>query len=172
MLVRVLLEQYVLAGASGRCSRGETSLPIFPQSLWRPASYRRDFKTTTLGRWLHWFDASSTTQLSSGMNSNLHSITNSSILSNQCRYEIINEPPPGTDLWPWYARCDSAIKDNPCLFCRDFAANLMFPFYKRVIEALTGVRDGLPTCPATAPTGANCSYPGITLYTTEPCCNE
>ena len=39
----------------------------------------------------------------------------------------------------------------------------LYPFYTRAIEALTGVRDGLPTCPATAPTSLTgaCAYPQL-----------
>ena len=39
----------------------------------------------------------------------------------------------------------------------------LYPFYQRVIEALTGVRDGLPTCPADQPTSLSgaCAYPQL-----------
>ena len=37
----------------------------------------------------------------------------------------------------------------------------LYPFYTRAVEALTGVRDGRPTCPAAAPTSLAdaCAYP-------------
>jgi endoglycosylceramidase len=57
--------------------------------------------------------------------------------------ELMNEPQSGeTDL-------------------ADFAPDLLYPFYRRAIEALTGVRDGLATCPTAAPTGARCAYPDL-----------
>jgi len=57
--------------------------------------------------------------------------------------ELMNEPQSGeTDL-------------------ADFAPDLLYPFYRRAIEALTGVRDGLSTCAAAAPTGATCAYPAL-----------
>ena len=39
----------------------------------------------------------------------------------------------------------------------------LYPFYTRAIEALTGVRDGRPTCPQTAPTSltGSCAYPQL-----------
>lgn len=59
--------------------------------------------------------------------------------------EIMNEPQPGEfDLMA-------------------MARDRMYPFYARVIQAVTGVRDGLPTCPAEMPTSGDgsCAYPDL-----------
>ncbi len=56
----------------------------------------------------------------------------------------MNEPQPGTYI-DQYA----------------FATDQLYPFYQRVIQAITGVRDNLPDCPKDAPTGINCSYPSL-----------
>jgi hypothetical protein len=48
-------------------------------------------------------------------------------------YEPANEPEPGTVLDPWTQ-----------------ARDRLYPFYRRVVQAVTGVRDGLPTCNVTA----------------------
>lgn len=59
--------------------------------------------------------------------------------------EIMNEPQPGEVGFTAMAR------------------DLLYPFYARVIQAVTGVRDGLPTCPAEAPTShdGSCAYPDL-----------
>ncbi len=46
-----------------------------------------------------------------------------------------------------------------------FAEQQLYPFYRRAIEALTGVRDGLPTCPAGRPSSMDltCAYPSMGL---------
>lgn len=62
-------------------------------------------------------------------------------------FEIMNEPLPGSHL-------DLV----------DFADNFLFQFYKRTIQALTGVRDGLPDCPATAPGSSGCAYPDLGIH--------
>jgi hypothetical protein len=49
-------------------------------------------------------------------------------------YEIQNEPMPGSQI-DIYA----------------FSKNTLYPFYKRFIQAVTGVRDGLPECDAEDP---------------------
>ncbi len=59
-------------------------------------------------------------------------------------YEIMNEPQPGFH-WNFI----------------DFSNTILYPFYARVIQAITGVRDGLPTCPASQPTGTDCAYPSL-----------
>lgn len=66
-------------------------------------------------------------------------------------YEVMNEPQPGS------------LASLPVENLYTATAQDLFPFYQRVIEALTGVRDGLPTCPATEPTSlANaCAYPQL-----------
>jgi len=43
-------------------------------------------------------------------------------------FEIMNEPAPSE------------------LRLLDFSTNKLYPFYKRAVQAVTGVRDGLPTC--------------------------
>jgi len=78
--------------------------------------------------------------------------------SNVLGYEIMNEPLPGLHLNFF-----------------EFSAKFLYPFYARVIQAITGVRDGLPTCPSNAPTGTNCAYPDLGvgdqrhLFFMEPC---
>ena len=66
-------------------------------------------------------------------------------------YEVMNEPQPGS------------LSSLPVENLYTATAQDLFPFYQRVIEALTGVRDGLPTCPATAPTSLSnaCAYPQL-----------
>eukprot|EP01137_Pigoraptor_chileana_P012112 Opistho-2@64090 len=57
-------------------------------------------------------------------------------------YEIMNEPQPGTHIEPF-----------------GFASKYLYPFYKRVIQAITGVRDGLPDCPPGQTTGLRIPRP-------------
>jgi endoglycosylceramidase len=64
-------------------------------------------------------------------------------------YEIMNEPQPGT------------LSALPLTNLYDASSADLYPFYRRVVEALTGVRDNLPTCPSSAPTGAHCAYPQL-----------
>jgi endoglycosylceramidase len=66
-------------------------------------------------------------------------------------YELMNEPQPGS------------IGSLPAANGYQASSQDLYPFYKRAIEALTGVRDGLPTCPTTSPTSlANtCAYPQL-----------
>jgi endoglycosylceramidase len=66
-------------------------------------------------------------------------------------YELMNEPQTGSlTALPLENLYQSASQD-------------LYPFYKRAIEALTGVRDGLPTCPSSAPTSLTdtCAYPQL-----------
>ncbi len=63
-------------------------------------------------------------------------------------YEIINEPQPGS------------------FAAYDVSDNYLYPFYTRVIQALTGVRDGLPDCPASQPSQATCAYPDLGIHDT------
>lgn len=60
-------------------------------------------------------------------------------------FEIMNEPQMG--------------EMDPMAASRD----RMYPFYARVIQAVTGERDGLPTCPTAAPTSTDgsCAYPDL-----------
>jgi hypothetical protein len=55
-------------------------------------------------------------------------------------YEIINEPPLGS------------VSALPLANLYTASSQQLYPFYARLIEALTGVRDGRPTCPASSPT--------------------
>ena len=67
-------------------------------------------------------------------------------------YELMNEPQPGsTGSTPAGNGYQASSQD-------------LYPFYTRAIEALTGVRDGKPTCPAAAPTSLTdaCAYPQLT----------
>jgi endoglycosylceramidase len=66
-------------------------------------------------------------------------------------YEIMNEPQPGSTA------------DLPVANAYQSSAQELYPFYTRAIEALTGVRDGKPTCPATSPTSLSgaCAYPQL-----------
>ncbi len=64
-------------------------------------------------------------------------------------YELMNEPQPGS------------IASLPIANIYQASANDLYPFYKRAIEALTGVRDSLATCPMNSPTGTNCAYPQL-----------
>ena len=66
-------------------------------------------------------------------------------------YEVMNEPQPGS------------LAAVPLENLYAASAHDLFPFYRRVVEALTGVRDGLPTCARSAPSSmANaCAYPAL-----------
>jgi endoglycosylceramidase len=66
-------------------------------------------------------------------------------------YELMNEPQPGS------------LSSTPAANGYTASSQELYPFYKRAIEALTGVRDGLPSCPATAPTSLTntCAYPQL-----------
>jgi endoglycosylceramidase len=66
-------------------------------------------------------------------------------------YELMNEPQPGT------------LGSTPAADGYTTSSQDLYPFYKRAIEALTGVRDGLSTCPASAPTSLTnaCAYPQL-----------
>lgn len=60
-------------------------------------------------------------------------------------YEIMNEPLPGVIA--------------PVVF----SAGYLYPFYRRVIDALTGQRDGA-ACLATARTAPSCGYPDLGIH--------
>ena len=67
-------------------------------------------------------------------------------------FEIINEPNPGTALGPLH-----------------FGRSLLYPLYTRVVQAVTGVRDGLPPCaPGLSPYAQppTCAYPDLGLHDT------
>jgi endoglycosylceramidase len=65
-------------------------------------------------------------------------------------YELMNEPQPGS------------LASIPIPNLYTASADDLYPFYRRAIEALTGVRDGLPTCahPDEA-TAGTCAYPQL-----------
>ncbi len=65
-------------------------------------------------------------------------------------YELMNEPQPGS-------LAQIPIPDLYTASARD-----LYPFYRRAVEALTGVRDGMPTCalPDDAMAG-HCAYPAL-----------
>ena len=62
-------------------------------------------------------------------------------------FELLNEPQPGTRL-------------PPVWFGRDY----LYPFYARVVQAVTGVTDGLPRC--VPPVYGNCSFPDLGVHDT------
>ena len=69
-------------------------------------------------------------------------------------FELMNEPQPGSTL-------------NPFTFGRD----LLYPLYARAVQAITGVRDGLPPCSSTRtpylPRGPPaCPYPDLRVHDT------
>ncbi len=66
-------------------------------------------------------------------------------------YELMNEPQPGS------------LASLPAANGYQASSQELYPFYTRAIEALTGVRDGLPTCTAGAPTSLSntCAYPKL-----------
>jgi endoglycosylceramidase len=66
-------------------------------------------------------------------------------------YELMNEPQPGS------------VGSTPAANGYAASSQELYPFYKRAIQALTGVRDGLPTCPASSPTSPSeaCAYPRL-----------
>ena len=66
-------------------------------------------------------------------------------------YELMNEPQPGS------------TGPTPAANGYQASSQDLYPFYTRAIEALTGVRDGRPTCPQTAPTSltGSCAYPQL-----------
>jgi len=70
-------------------------------------------------------------------------------------YELMNEPQPGS------------LSSLPLANLYQSASETLYPFYKRAIEALTGVRDRLPTCPASTPTSLSntCAYPELAHVT-------
>ena len=60
--------------------------------------------------------------------------------------ELLNEPQPGTTLPPLI-----------------FGAEFLYPLYKRVVQAITGERDGLPDCETGIPyhNSSACAYPSL-----------
>ena len=71
-------------------------------------------------------------------------------------YEIMNEPPPSQ------------------LNVLDFSNKILYPFYKRVIQAVTGVRDHLKDCPLNDTIRDDCAFPDLNIHShqlmfVEPC---
>jgi endoglycosylceramidase len=64
-------------------------------------------------------------------------------------YELMNEPQVGS------------IASLPLENLYQASSQDLYPFYKKAVEALTGVRDGETTCPATAPNSNSCAYPQL-----------
>jgi endoglycosylceramidase len=66
-------------------------------------------------------------------------------------YELINEPRPGS------------VSSPPVSDTYQASSQELYPFYKRAVEALTGVRDGLATCSTANPTSLTdtCAYPQL-----------
>jgi len=66
-------------------------------------------------------------------------------------YELMNEPQPGSS------------GSTPAGNGYQASSQDLYPFYTRAVEALTGVRDGRPTCPEAAPTSltGSCAYPKL-----------
>jgi hypothetical protein len=64
-------------------------------------------------------------------------------------YELMNEPQVGS------------IAALPLENLYQASSQDLYPFYKKAIEALTGVRDGQATCPTTAPNSNSCAYPQL-----------
>ena len=62
-------------------------------------------------------------------------------------YEVMNEPSPG--FLPFGT----------------METGYLYPFYRRVIDAITGAGDGLP-CPASTPAVAACGYPDLGIHDT------
>ncbi|MGP0029367.1 MAG: glycoside hydrolase family 5 protein [Acidimicrobiales bacterium] len=70
-------------------------------------------------------------------------------------YELMNEPQPGS------------LSSIPVTNAYQASSQQLYPFYTRAVEALTGVRDGKPTCPTISPTSLTgaCAYPQLAHVT-------
>lgn len=73
-------------------------------------------------------------------------------VANVIGYEIINEPPPGI------ATTLDSVADIPVL---GFSTEYLFPMYRRFIQAIVGVRDGMSDCLADQPVGNDCAFPNL-----------
>ena len=45
-----------------------------------------------------------------------------------------------------------------------FSNQILYPFYKRVIQAITGVRDDLPDCPLNDTIRDDCAFPDLGVH--------
>ena len=72
------------------------------------------------------------------------------VLDGVLGWELMNEPLPGLDV--------NLV---------GFSDKVLYPFYGRLVQAVTGVRDGLPSCPASDPISlaGDCAYPDLGLHT-------
>ena len=61
--------------------------------------------------------------------------------------EIMNEPIPDAEL--------DVLR---------FSKEKLYPFYARAIQAITGTRDGLPTCDAARPMADGCAFPPLASF--------
>ncbi|GMH76821.1 hypothetical protein TrLO_g2673 [Triparma laevis f. longispina] len=61
-------------------------------------------------------------------------------------FEIMNEPPPSE------------------LNVVGFSDNILYPFYRRVIQAVTGVRDGMDDCESDNVVGNDCAHPDMMIH--------
>lgn len=68
-------------------------------------------------------------------------------------YELMNEPEPGSTGSLPFSNLYQASSEN------------LYPFYTKAIEALTGVRDAMATCPSSDPMTVGCAYPALTHVT-------
>jgi len=75
-------------------------------------------------------------------------------VQNVIGYEIINEPPPGI-----LTTADS-LDEIPVL---GFSTKFLFPMYRRFIQGITGVRDGMRDCSPAQPIGEDCAHPDLQL---------
>jgi hypothetical protein len=95
-------------------------------------------------------------------------------------WEIMNEPLPGEWARPLRAAVDPdlylyrLVSSTLCTWTGTqppgldiqlvgFSTDYLYPFYALTIQALTGVRDGKPTCPSTSPVSldSQCAYPDL-----------
>lgn len=68
-------------------------------------------------------------------------------------YELMNEPQPGT------------LSNPPLMNLYQSSTQQLYPFYRKAIEALTGVTDGMKECPKADPWQSRCAYPKLANVT-------
>jgi len=47
-----------------------------------------------------------------------------------------------------------------------FSDKLLYPFYKRIVQAVTGINDGMVQCPMQAAVGDSCAFPDLGIHDT------